>query len=129
MPLYGDAKRAYDVAWRKARRDEWIESQGGKCVDCGSSNKLEVDHINPTTKSTNPTNLWSRRKEIRDAELVKCTVRCYDCHEKKTTSEQSIDHPHGTYSRYSKGCRCNKCKEFVKLWWRDYRQCKNTSMV
>ena len=69
MPLYGDRKREYDLIWRKQRRDDWIKSKGGCCVECGSTLNLEVDHINPKTKACNPREIWSRKEEFRNLEL------------------------------------------------------------
>lgn len=124
MTLTGQAKRDYQKKWLAERRDEWIESQGGACAVCGSSANLEVDHIDRTTKLCNPTAIWSRNKNFREAELDKCQVLCNDCHSKKTVVELTIDHPHGTYARYKKGCKCGSCKESVAPYWRDYRERK-----
>jgi 5-methylcytosine-specific restriction endonuclease McrA len=105
-----DKQRAFQVAWREARRIEFIDSKGGKCVKCKSIDRLEVDHIDKTLKTMNPTRIWSRRKEVRDAELANCQVLCYGCHKEKTISERYVEHPHGIYAKYKYGCRCELCR-------------------
>lgn len=88
MGYTGQQKRDYQNAWMQERRSAWIISQGGKCIDCSSTENLEIDHVDPKTKEFQPTSLWSRRKEIRDLELAKCVVRCHDCHLLKTIKGQ-----------------------------------------
>lgn len=82
-----ELQRAYQLKWVHTRRNAWIESQGGKCVQCGSTEKLEVDHIDPTTKKWKPSSVWSRKQVDRDMELAKCQVLCKECHEIKTAGE------------------------------------------
>jgi hypothetical protein len=112
MAYYGDKKRLYQNEWVAKRRHDWIESQGGQCAMCGSIDKLEVDHVDPSIKLMYPREIWSRRKEVREAELAKCQVLCFDCHEKKTRIDASHPSPrHGTLNMYDKhGCRCNLCR-------------------
>lgn len=81
--------RRYQNEWMQRRRWAWI-SENGPCRWCGSYKDLEVDHIHPETKSMQPARIWSRRKEVRDAELAKCQVLCHDCHEIKTAQERAL---------------------------------------
>lgn len=93
-----------------AKRLAWIDSQGGKCKLCGSAERLEVDHINREDKSIHASLVWSRRAEVRDAELAKCQVLCYNCHRKKTNKENKVHRPCGDYVKYRHhGCRCSDC--------------------
>lgn len=111
MPYYGDKKREYDRLRASNNRAEWIASQGGKCVKCGSTEKLEIDHIDPTTKEYKIATIWSRRKEIREYELAKCQILCYDCHKEKTIGYSIKDMKCGTVSMYqSRKCRCADCR-------------------
>lgn len=99
----------YQRAWIARRRSAWIESQGGACVMCGSTDALEVDHVDPSTKLCNPTKIWSRNAAFRLAELSKCQVLCHDCHLDKTFTD--TDRAHGTSYRYQEaGCRCAECR-------------------
>jgi 5-methylcytosine-specific restriction endonuclease McrA len=76
--------RKYQAKWVSSRRREWI-AQNGPCA-CGSSDRLEVDHVNPEDKVLQPRALWSMsaRNPLRIAELTKLQVLCYGCHKDKT---------------------------------------------
>lgn len=111
MPYYGDKKREYDRLRASNNRAEWIKSQGGKCVKCGSTENLEIDHIDPSTKEYKIATIWSRRKEVRDYELAKCQILCYGCHKEKTLGYAIKDMKCGTFSMYqSRKCRCEECR-------------------
>ena len=79
--------KAYQREWRRKRRQDWIDSQGGKCVQCGSPDALEIDHIDRSTKEYNITEIWNRSQTIRDNELAKCQLLCTPCHQHKTNIE------------------------------------------
>jgi hypothetical protein len=87
MPKNAARQRANQLAWMKRRRQEWLDANG-PCAQCGSSHRLEVDHIDPETKVTHT--VWSWAKPRRDAELAKCQVLCHACHAEKTRAENSI---------------------------------------
>lgn len=113
MPLTGQAKRDYQLAWIQRRRDDWI-AENGPCARCGSQEDLQVDHIDPATKSMNPARIWSLSAAKREAELVKCQVLCGACHREKTQVELSFIPEHGTRARYARKdeykCRCPLCR-------------------
>lgn len=111
MPLFGDEKRAYQLAWINKRRQDWLD-ENGPCVLCGSSDRLQVDHIDPENKALNPARLWSLglKNPIRILELSKCQVLCYDCHKVKTKSQlEQTDHLAQGATLYRNGCRCDGC--------------------
>jgi hypothetical protein len=109
MPYTGEQKRAYDRAWRAARRTAWIKEHG-PCKWCDSWDDLEVDHEDPATKLYQPAALWSMALDNpkRVAELAKCQVLCHDCHRVKSRDDLP-DVPHGN-TGYGNGCRCDECK-------------------
>ena len=74
------AQREYQRKWKAARRASWFE--GKCCVKCGSTDRLEIDHIDPKTKVSNQ--IWTWSKHRRDEELGKCQILCHACHLKKT---------------------------------------------
>jgi hypothetical protein len=78
-------KRAYDREWIKKRRDAWF-AVNGPCVDCGSSENLELDHDNRSEKVSH--RVWSWSEERRSIELAKCVARCRKCHRAKTNEER-----------------------------------------
>lgn len=111
MGYTGEQKREYQRNWLSNRRKEWIDSQGGVCAECGSTENLEVDHKDKNTKTHPVATLWSRSKHIRDAELKKCQVLCEDCHKVKSANE-AAKKQHGTINMYERhGCRCIECKQ------------------
>lgn len=111
--------REYQLKWMHKRRNEWIKANG-PCQECGSSDRLEVDHIDESKKEFHVTQIWSRKAEVREKELAKCQVLCYDCHKKKTIEFLSKEYEHGTHNAYSRGCRCDACtvaqREYNQAW-------------
>lgn len=86
--MINDKRKEYIRKWQreclKRRRQAWLR-ENGPCVKCGSTERLEVDHINPAEKKTHA--VWSWKQERRMAELKKCQVLCYKCHKKKSGDE------------------------------------------
>lgn len=74
-------QREYQRKWIAKRRKDWFDANG-PCVLCGSSDDLELDHIDESTKVTH--NIWSWSEKRRADELVKCQVLCKICHLEKT---------------------------------------------
>jgi hypothetical protein len=100
--------RTYQAAWVQRRRAEWLAANG-PCVQCGSADQLEVDHIDRGEKLSH--RIWSWTPARRDAELAKCQVLCAECHREKTAAENRREIPHGTRSCYvHRRCRCESCR-------------------
>ena len=128
MPyLNADLQREFQRNWMKRRRDEWIESKGGVCALCGSDDRLEVDHIDRSTKEFYPRDIWSRRAEVRHAELAKCQVLCRTCHESKSWNEL-VSPVHGTSGWYNRGCRCVDCRAYNARKRREWRARKRAEV-
>ena len=110
MPFKNPAKKLeYQREWYAARRLKGIESLGGKCAQCGATDDLEFDHIDPATKVSHRIFSWSwARIEI---ELAKCQLLCVPCHYTKTIA--FISTAGGTWAtrknHHSKGCGCRSC--------------------
>jgi 5-methylcytosine-specific restriction endonuclease McrA len=122
MGYTGKKKRDYQLAFVTKRKREWIESKGGKCVKCGSTRNLEVDHKDQDNKTFNPRDIWSRSEEVRKKELKDCQVLCESCHEDKTALQNSKNGEAallacGTAEKFENGCRCFTCKEEHILSW------------
>jgi len=86
-----DDLRKFQREWKAARRQAWIDSQGAKCIDCNSTERLEVDHVDPSQKLMRPSLIWSlaEANPKRIAELAKCVLRCHDCHQVKTKRQRA----------------------------------------
>jgi 5-methylcytosine-specific restriction endonuclease McrA len=115
MVLTGDTKREYQRNWIAERRAAFFN--GKVCVRCGSTEDLQLDHIDPAQKVTH--NIWSWSQARRDAEIAKCQVLCKACHIVKTieqmTQVQGITpYRHGTNKMYRRGCKCGLCKLWKK---------------
>jgi 5-methylcytosine-specific restriction endonuclease McrA len=127
MGYTGKKKRDYQLAFVNKRKADWIKSKGGKCVKCGSTSSLEVDHKDQGNKTFNPRDIWSRSEEVRKRELKNCQVMCESCHEKKTalqnskTGEASII-ACGTPEKFEFGCRCFECREDHVFSWRESKK-------
>ena len=119
----------------RARRAYSIEKLGGKCVSCGSTENLELDHINKKDKSFNITQFWSIALEKYDVELAKCQLLCHTCHVEK--SHESKDWgkgygptEHGSSTMYKNfGCRCELCKKAYNKVTREYRALQRLNQI
>jgi hypothetical protein len=90
-----------------------LEFLGGKCVECGTTNCLEIDHVDPETKSCEPARLASLTWEKAVAELKKCQLLCDRHHNVKSIRERgqlSARVVHGTISSY-RYCKCDLCRK------------------
>lgn len=108
MPFSDPAKQHANNTGRiRRRRDAWFKEHGP--CPCGSTERLEVDHVDPTKKVSHRIWNWSDAKRL--PELAKCQPLCHDCHLKKTKAQRYTPPDHGTHSRYNHhGCRCAPCR-------------------
>jgi 5-methylcytosine-specific restriction endonuclease McrA len=99
--------RAYRRAWVARRRAAFFADKG--CTLCGSTEGLEIDHVDPTAKVNHK--IWSWSAARREAELAKCRVLCRRCHIDRHAEELRKPLTHGTVNGYvRKGCRCTACR-------------------
>ena len=127
-----EEKNAYMAAYMlkryHRRRAAAIELLGGKCVRCGTTGNLELDHIDRSQKAFTTGAAFATWSEERvQAEVAKCQLLCKDCHLEKSKSECFGKEParHGTphmYGRYK--CRCDACVEARRQYDRDYSRRK-----
>src|ERR1700745_656671 len=75
-------KKEYGRQWVANRRIEFFKDKKCSVWWCGSSTKLELDHIDPTQKISH--RIWSWSKVRRESELTKCQVLCDKCHNAKS---------------------------------------------
>lgn len=100
-------QREFCRLWARKRRAAWFA--GKRCAVCGSTERLELDHVDPGQKTSH--RIWSWSKPRFEAEVAKCQVLCSDCHKTKTYGYSPREHaPHGTRSHYRWGCRCAPCR-------------------
>lgn len=80
--------KTYHQSRYATRIAEMVKYLGGKCVECGTINRLEFDHIDPSTKEFSITRKWNRKWSILEPELKKCQLLCYDCHKERTAMQR-----------------------------------------
>lgn len=114
---------------RAERRAKAIDLLGGECVECGSTDRLEFDHIKNDREDYKHmlghllgSCTWKRIVE----ELKKCQLLCHACHLIKSHVERGhligANVIHGiAKSYYSKKCRCVACKEAWATYNKQYR--------
>lgn len=113
-------KNRYD-----ARRRQALEALGGKCADCGSTENLEFDHIDPSTKLTVIAKMWTASEKKFWGEIRKCQLLCVGCHRDKTLAElgrQNARKTHGTLSSH-RYCRCASCRQVHNEYVARWKQC------
>jgi 5-methylcytosine-specific restriction endonuclease McrA len=107
--------------WR--RKTVAVEHLGGRCAHCESTDGLEFDHVDPSSKEFTVTNrLDSAPWEVILGELAKCQLLCQPCHAAKSIRDrgyQSTKGVHGTLSSY-RYCKCVECKAAKSSYMREY---------
>lgn len=103
-----DKQRAWQREWIKKRRLEFFADK--KCAVCGSTDSLDLDHIDPRQKASH--RIWSWSRERREEEIKKCQILCERHHQEKTNRDNGFGVVHGTQHGYSYyRCRCRPCTD------------------
>ncbi len=123
-----EVQAEYQRQWMANRRAEWFADKS--CSWCGSTQNLELDHVDSASKVSH--RIWSWSRARRDAELAKCQVLCNECHTAKSLSMDNTTFingfVHGSRSMYQiHRCRCEKCKAWQSA--RLAKQCSNRAAV
>lgn len=119
----------------RARRAYAVEKLGGKCVRCGATKNLQIDHKDKWLKSFNISQFWSISLDRFDVELAKCQLLCKPCHKIKSDEEKDWGvlgygpTQHGTASMYRLGCRCRECRLDYNREAREYRQLQRLNKI
>ncbi len=106
------------------RKQEALNQLGGHCAKCGSTEDLEIDHIDHNKKTMHVNRMTMVSEERFQSELKLCQILCRTCHEEKTIADsgnQRAKGNHGTLSSY-RYCRCNLCRAANAKWSREYRK-------
>lgn len=73
---------------RESRRKFLYEQKGEKCCQCGSTENLEFDHINPSLKTSRQSFLSMGLETIKE-QLDNIQVLCHDCHKSRSTFQKN----------------------------------------
>lgn len=131
---YNEYMKNYMLQRYHRRRELIIDELGGECTECGSTEELEIDHLNPEEKSFD----WGKalagysEKRIRE-EIIKSQLLCNEHHEGKTRKDlakkfgQREHWEHGTLAGY-RYCREECCKKAKSKSNKEYRQ-KNKNKI
>lgn len=119
---YNAYMRAYKARRHRARREQAIRELGGCCVDCGTTDNLEFDHVDASTKLLDIGSLSSYSEARLQAELRKCVLRCVPCHVTKTVREDLPTVTHGGGLSGKKNCPCPACRARKAEYQRRYRR-------
>jgi 5-methylcytosine-specific restriction endonuclease McrA len=113
--------REYMLKRYHRRRDKALEILGGCCVDCGTTDNLEFDHVDPKDKSFDVARAFTSMAESKLwSELHKCLIRCTRCHLKKTSNENSVGHGEGKTGK--KNCRCDLCRPLKNAYAQEFKR-------
>lgn len=89
---------------------------GGKCAKCRKTKRLEIDHIDPLTKSFTLAKMWSISKANFNKELAKCQLLCKHHHKKKSLKEFKRRHLNEGISNGNAKLTEKQVKEIRRLW-------------
>ena len=81
------ARRANELKIRN--RNNAIETLGGKCVDCGTTENLEFDHKVAGTGDIKICHILSSTQKLQE-EIKKCELRCNQCHKARTIKQREL---------------------------------------
>jgi 5-methylcytosine-specific restriction endonuclease McrA len=99
----------YMRRYYRMRMDRAITYLGGACAQCGSDDDLEIDHIDPATKSFDFGKVgWKKPWAEQEAELQKCQLLCSQHHRVKTRHDLGV--PHGGGASGKRNCPCAPCR-------------------
>jgi 5-methylcytosine-specific restriction endonuclease McrA len=118
-------KAELKTAIRRTNRLAAIAYLDGECVNCGSTERLEFDHIKNDRKDEAHCigrmldSVWDKLK----TELNKCQLLCKPCHCIKSAAERGRGNArHGEASRWRMGCRCDICRDGNKSRMKEYHR-------
>ena len=89
MTMGREYHRDYAKKWYHARRAEYVSLLGGKCAECGTTEKLQFDHKDRKTKKFAIGKLFTKSQAVVAEEITKCQLLCFPCHIEKSRPEIS----------------------------------------
>lgn len=123
---YNAKMKEYMKARYHRIRAEWIDKLGGICIDCGTDQGLEFDHVDAKSKKYHIGKIIMHNQAKVAAEMEKCVLRCERCHIEKSQREGDVKFvEHGGGVAGKKNCYCHLCaplkREYARNWKRKNR--------
>lgn len=122
---YNEYMRVYMAERYRTRRAKALAYLGGKCVVCGTTADLQLDHIDPRTKTYPADHACHALSETKFwAEIDKCQLLCGLHHVEKSivdSGKQKARGTHGTISAY-RYCRCTLCRDAKRVYEREAKR-------
>lgn len=111
--------REYMLKRYYKRRQLAFDILGEICVNCGSKENLEIDHIDPSLKTMNLSKMWNITEQRYLNELNLCQVLCNACHKTKSSIDNGVEHGGGVSGK--RNCPCNLCKSKKAEYMKSYK--------
>lgn len=94
---------------------------GDRCVNCGSKDQLEIDHVEREGRPSGKkfSRFWNMSMDKFLEELDKCQPLCHDCHLLKSRDDLGV--PHGGGVSGKRNCRCELCSRKKSEYMLRYR--------
>lgn len=80
-----DYLRPYQAAYKRKRKQEYVDQRGGVCEKCTCSVDLEFHHREPHLKLYSGNGFFSLSRAKIEWELAKCDLLCKTCHAQTPT--------------------------------------------
>lgn len=126
---YNNYQKEYQLKRYHQRRKQAFEKLGNKCIVCGTTVNLDIDHVDYRQKTLAINKLWSVAESRFWSEIEKCQLLCIKHHKAKTSLETPERRPitHGKYwAAYKYQCQCDECLQF-KIRYNSKRREKRNS--
>jgi 5-methylcytosine-specific restriction endonuclease McrA len=121
-PERNEYHKEYNKERHIQRRTKLINHLGGKCVNCNSTENLQFDHIDPSSKTFTIAQKWLTNWNNLLKEVSKCQLLCQTCHSNKTIKDLgNKPRQHGSDTMYRQGCRCIECKQAHSVVGKNYQ--------
>ncbi len=103
-----ETKARCDRVLYERKKNALLDAIGRECIRCGSTEGIEFDHVDRSTKSFSVLTEWKRPLDELLEEVRKCQPLCKVCHQSKTSMEMGV--PHGGGVSGKRGCKCAGCR-------------------
>ena len=107
------------------RRARVVAHLGSCCTVCGTTEDLEIDHVDPASKTYDTERMLILSERKMWEEVAKCQLLCGKHHGEKTMREKGHRPPgeygHGTHAMY-RYCKCDECRAFMSAYNKERRE-------